>query len=650
MTKARSGLIYRGHVFASNYLGSVFIADPEAHVIHREILFENGLGWMAQRARDELENEFLISKDPSFHPTQIICGPDGALYVADMQLGGDSGRIYRIVPEGFKQLPVPRLGKLPTRELAAMLAHANGWHRDTAARLLVERHEPAAVSLLTNVVNNARIPLARLQALSALDGINGLTPAVLLKALRDADPHVRERAVALCEKIVNQENVPDPIWTQLAAMSADPSIRVRYQLAFTVGQIGRPQRINTLAQLITRDITNRWVQSAVLSSVNRGAGQLLVTLASDPRLRNPVALDFQSQLAVMVGAKGQLDEVLQALNFINGARLDSLTSFTLLHGLGEGLRRMGSSLALVDAQGLLQPFYDQALQVSLDTTVAEPLRVAAVQLRGVSPYSASDSGETLQAALTTSQPASVHRAIISALGRYENPVVASNLVASWAGFALPARRLAAGALLSRSDRVPLVVTGLEDGRLGVNDLTSPQKDFLRTYPDQTIAQRALRVLGPTTKGRPDVVERFRGALSVVGSPARGRDLFRERCTGCHRLQGEGFIVGPNLSDIKIQGRAKILSSIVQPNAEITPGFSTSVLESRHGDNLVGIITEANSVALSVNEPAKGQESWPRTNIQVTRAEPWSLMPEGLEEGMTTQNMADLLEYLITVPR
>src|SRR6185369_16984200 len=134
----------------------------EAHCIHRLILRENGLLPTADRPPEERGAEFLLSTDPSFHPTQIVNGPDGALYIADFRDGGESGRVWRIIPDNFKQLKAPQLGKAKTYDLVATLAHVDGWHRDTAARMLCEKKDAAAIGLLTNMVSNARNPLARL--------------------------------------------------------------------------------------------------------------------------------------------------------------------------------------------------------------------------------------------------------------------------------------------------------------------------------------------------------------------------------------------------------------------------------------------------------------------------------------------------------
>src|SRR5262249_43303991 len=127
----------------------------------------------AERPADEKTVEFLASKDIWFRSVQCANASDGTLYIVDMYrqtieapvaipeeilqhldlyAGRDMGRIYLVVPDGFKQPPFPRLSRASLQELVATLEHANGWHRDTAARLLYERNDRAAVPALTTLL------------------------------------------------------------------------------------------------------------------------------------------------------------------------------------------------------------------------------------------------------------------------------------------------------------------------------------------------------------------------------------------------------------------------------------------------------------------------------------------------------------------
>ena len=651
LARPSSCLIYRGSAFPSNFLGNVFICDSEAHIIHRAVLAENGLELVAQRPADELTTEFLVGKEPSFRPTQILAGPEGALYIADLEAGGERGRIWRIVPQNFKQPKPPQLGKAKTYELVAALAHADGWHRDTAVRLLYERRDPESPPLLTNMVNRARIAQARLQALRLLDGLGALTEPMVLRGLQDADERVREHAVALCERLIEHRKLSDAAWNGLAALTADPSVRVRYQLAFTLGEFDHADRLGALADVLRRDVGNRRFQTAVLSALNNGAVELLIALTGEAQWRNdPAGQDFLNQLATMIGVRGQMEEVAQVTEFVRRSSLDWSAAFQLLGSLGEGLRRLNSSLALVDPQGHLERFYDKAVEMGVDETVAEPTRLAALRLWGVSPYTALAPGDLLQVLVGTKQSEVVRAAAIATLGRYDSPAVMTNFLARWPALSLFLRRQAISALLTRIARVPEVLSALEAGRISPADFSTTQADFLRNYRDPAISERALQIFGAATRTRPKVVEQFKGALRIRGVAARGQEIFRARCASCHRAGGEGHEFGPDLVGAKVLGKDRILDAILEPNARVSPRDTTDVIETRRGENLIGLLEDNNPTAIILRQRDAVGLVWPRLNIQSIEPQTWSLMPEGLEQGMTPQNMADLLEYLMTVPR
>src|SRR6185436_18870328 len=138
---AASGLtIYRGNAWPREYVGDAFVADPAENVVHHKKVTHRGPTASAERPADEKTVEFLASKDTWFRPVQCANGPDGALYIVDMYrqtieapsaipepilnhldpyAGSDMGRIYRLVPEGFKQPPLPRLSHASLEELVA---------------------------------------------------------------------------------------------------------------------------------------------------------------------------------------------------------------------------------------------------------------------------------------------------------------------------------------------------------------------------------------------------------------------------------------------------------------------------------------------------------------------------------------------------
>src|SRR5262249_48248146 len=287
---AASGVtVYRGDAWPAEYRGNVFVGEVSNNLIYRARLVPDGVGLRALRA--DPRAEFLASTDLWFRPVQMAGGPRRAPHILgmygylieatefmppgivkhlDVGAGFDKGRLYRIVPEGFRRPQPPRLGKARTGELVALLEHSNGWHRDTASRLLYQRQDGSAVAPLKRLFVESKSPVGRMRALYALDGLKLLDVETALRGLRDTDSRVREHALRLAEQF---ESAPE-IRAQFARMTDDPDLRVRYQLAFSLGAVRGDTPSQSIARLAGRDGADSWCRLALLSSVNSRAGKV----------------------------------------------------------------------------------------------------------------------------------------------------------------------------------------------------------------------------------------------------------------------------------------------------------------------------------------------------------------------------------------
>jgi putative membrane-bound dehydrogenase-like protein len=188
-TGATGATIYRGDAWPAEWQGLAIVGDVGSNLVHRKRLTQQGIGYVATRIDEK--SEFVASSDNWFRPVQFANAPDGTLYICDMYReviehpasippllkqhldltsGRDRGRIYRVVPAGYQQRPLPKLGTASVGELVATLAHPNGWHRDTAARLLYERQDRSAAPLLEKLAREAKLPETRNVACYSLDG------------------------------------------------------------------------------------------------------------------------------------------------------------------------------------------------------------------------------------------------------------------------------------------------------------------------------------------------------------------------------------------------------------------------------------------------------------------------------------------------
>jgi putative membrane-bound dehydrogenase-like protein len=651
--------IYRGNAWPREYVGDAFVADPAENVVHRKKVRHSGPAASAERPADEQKVEFLASKDTWFRPVYMADAPDGTLYVVDMYreiiealgipeeimkhldlvAGRDKGRIYRIVPEGFKQPPPPRLSRASLAELVATLEHPNGWHRDTAARLLYVRNDRAAVRPLATLLAQSGAPLGRLHALYALKGLGALDEQLLLQALSDADGVVRERAVRLSEGFL-QNGVPSRgLWKKLSACASDPVIGVRYQLAFTLGEVRHPERLGVLAQIARRDASERMIRAAVLSSLADGAGEMFGLLADESGSAG--LAEMLRDLAAVIGAANQPTDLARVRETLISTREPGV-AFSLARGLGDGLRRAGSSFekAGVDLTLLLE----RAAALATDLKAGELARLEAITLLAFG--SKTEGAKTLLLLLNAQQPQAVQLAALTSLDRLSPDGLATALVNGWSSFTPAIRERAVDALLKRPDRTGELLTAMEQGIVQRRDLSLMQMVALRQHSDPGLQQRAIKLIGAASKDdRDEAVRRFRPALDMRGDPQRGKSVFQQRCQSCHRLGSDGFAVGPDLAGARSGGKEKLLVNILDPNREVPPNYFGYVVDTREGDSYAGLIVNETAGSVMVRQALGIEVVVPRSQIAKMQASRLSLMPEGLEEGLTHQDLADLVDFI-----
>jgi putative heme-binding domain-containing protein len=289
------------------------------------------------------------------------------------------------------------------------------------------------------------------------------------------------------------------------------------------------------------------------------------------------------------------------------------------------------------------------MNVSQDGTMPEATRVDQIRLVGVSPPSWSEVGDLLLLLFGSRQSQAIQSATISTIGRFEDAAAASSLVARWPLLAPVLRREAITALMPRHDNAALLLSALDHGQISVADFSPIQMNFLRTHADPVISQRASALLGPGLRERPLAVQQFGPALKLKGDAGRGREVFRVRCSACHSVIAGAPPLGPNLANSRELGKEKILTKMLEPNMRLSnPAFTPQVVETRAGESILGIVTDENATTIALRQPNGAAQVWPKSNIQSVWPQPWTLMPDGLEAGLTTQAVADLLEYVVTL--
>ena len=231
LTSGCSPMPFRDATFGAEGENVLFICEPANNLVHREVLSYEGGTITSHRHPGDAESEFIASEDNWFRPSMARTGPDGALYVVDMyrlvlehpewipaqiahgldlRAGEDRGRIYAVRPlsrPGERaEARHTKLAAASAAELVAAMASTNGWMRDIAQRLLIERNETYAIAGLKQLVQNAP-PAVRIQSAFTLLQLGGMQSQEVFALLKPLSPQVRAAALtatgALSDDVFN---------------------------------------------------------------------------------------------------------------------------------------------------------------------------------------------------------------------------------------------------------------------------------------------------------------------------------------------------------------------------------------------------------------------------------------------------------------
>ncbi|MCI0362003.1 MAG: c-type cytochrome [Planctomycetaceae bacterium] len=669
-TGATGATIYRGDAWPSQWRGLAVVGDVGSNLVHRKRLEVSGVGFVGRRIDEQ--SEFVTSRDNWFRPVQFANAPDGTLYILDMYReviehplslpplikkhldltsGRDRGRLYRIVPDGFKQPHLPRLSKATTEELVGLLAHPNGWHRDTAARLLYQRQDKTAGPLLAGLAVLPQEPLGRMHALYSLVGLLAITEDMLLPRLADEHPRVREHAAKLAGPFA-----PDSaaLREKLLALAGDPELRVRYQVAFSLGTLpSSPQRNRALVEIAKRDGADGYVRVAVLSSLGQGAGEALASIAADAKFRDtPPGQELLASLAMQIGKQQRADDIAELLKTLAAlAKENSPALQTIVQRLaareGTPLAQQVAAATGGKAEELMQSLLASAAKTAANEEGPLKARVAAVEQLRLGKFA--DERDLLAGLLEPIVPADLQSAALATLGSFDAPEAAELVLARFAAFSPRLKGQATDVLLSRPAWTVSLLAAIEAGNVSPGDVDPVRLKLLGEHRDEAIRSRATKLLASSQLSqRGDVVEAYRETLAMKGAAETGKQVFAKICAACHRAGGVGHEIGPSLAAMKARGSEAILVNVLDPNREVNPQYLNYAVRLIDGRTLSGMISAETATGVTLRRAENLTDTVLRIDIDQLKSTGLSIMPEGLERQIDKQAMADLLEYLKTV--
>jgi len=239
----------------------------------------------------------------------------------------------------------------------------------------------------------------------------------------------------------------------------------------------------------------------------------------------------------------------------------------------------------------------------------------------------------------------IQRAAFAALKRINSSAVAQGLLANWKSLAPGARIEALNILLSRSEWTQQFLGAVQAGTISAGEVGQVHQQRLITHSDESIRDRAQRLFVARNANRQRVIKDYAKVKELTGNTDQGAALFRQSCIICHRLKGEGNNIGPDLGTVADKSIDMLLVAILDPNEALEAKYVNYTALIKDGREASGVIAAETPNSVTIRNAGGVEEVILRPDIKELKSSGVSLMPEGFENGLAPQDMADLIAYI-----
>lgn len=677
--------IYEGDAFPAEYFGKLFAIAPHMHYVVASEITPVGSTF---RTRDvgKVITPGKQPRDDWFTPVDIQLGPDGALYIADWyaaqanhyrssegKTNPDLGHVYRLFTKDTKVALEFDLGSLSSDDLAkGYLDNPNRWWRQQVLRLLGDRKDHSLIPVLTRMVRENTGQFA-LEAFWALNLSGGFNDAMATETLDHREAHVRRWAV----RLIGDGNVTSTeIAAKLAAMAkTEPDVEVRSQLACTARRLPTEQALPIIAALLTHDedagdphIPRMLWWALEAHAVDREA----VLQAMEQRVFWTSSLHPEErtlpenlmQRWAMAGSQEDLTACARLLNLSGDAKQTGrlIAAFErafegrpippLPDVLAEALGKTGGRFAtLLGVRQRDDRAVDAALAIGADSKAKPADRLQFIRALGDVQAKPDKTVPMLLDLARSAGDDSLRIGALGALQKFDAPAAGAEMVDAFNALPKSVQPAALSFLASRGEWALALMRAVDSGAIKARLVPEDVIDRLRSQEMPQVA-RLVALHFPDTRGSKAEMEqkiaKFKSIVSAGGGrPLAGKELFygKVACASCHTVFDKGGHIGPDLTSYDRRNLDSMLLAIVNPSAEIREGFENYIITTKDGRTLDGFKVDEDGKVFVLRGTDGQNNVIPVEQIKTRRVSPKSLMPEGLLDGLTEEELRDLFAFL-----
>ena len=680
---AQAFCIYDGGFYPSQYHTKIFSPNSLHNIV-----------WVSQLLRDgstyrTVDEEHLIeSGDRWFRPVYSGVGPDGCVYLADWcdtrlshvlpvdDWHKQSGRLYRVKPKGTS--PAYQggdLSQLSGDQLLPYLEHPNRWVRRRAVLEIGWRNLNHIAPKL-EVKIRANLGQTSLESLWAFALLDQLDDALTLEWLMHPDADIRRWIIRLNG---DQRSVSDRVAAKMQQLALDETeADVRSQLAATAKRISSKHGLPILKALTihNKDIEDKHLPLMIwwgIEAHSETGRDSIEKWYSNPKtwdaaiFSNVIAERLMRRYAMTGG---------DANYHACAAMLESAPNSTARKTLMTGLQLAFQGTTIPPLPDRLSKQVAEYAKTSKQSEVLlgvlqgnEKSIKAAIKLVGNNESDPLTRIELTKAFATINRPevvpvllkmlgldqqSALKRVALQSLASYDDPKIPATILKRY-GSTLPAehnvRSTADRVLAGRQDWAKQFLEKIETVFIKARDISPDVVHLLQQHQDPEISRKVakfwpdFRVL--TSEENLREIARVKKALGEgKGDSASGKRHFQQRCAVCHKLFDEGGVIAPDLTGYERHNLDFWLPGIIDPNLEIREGYANYIVKTTDNRMLMGMIRDQNPQAVTLCDAANQKITISRSKITSLKANPTSLMPPGLLNGLTDQDLRDLFAYLM----
>ncbi|HKI31345.1 MAG TPA: PVC-type heme-binding CxxCH protein [Gemmataceae bacterium] len=689
------------------YQDSVIFGSIHGCSIKRNVLKKNGSTYTASRADDIVQ-----SGDKNFRPINLRWGPNGEIYCIDWhdqnpcsQADPNSwdyehGRVFRLQTKGRKTKKAEDLGKKGDTELVELLVgpSENPYIYRTALRLLSERGgklDPVARERLgTLAATGAADAHLRLRGLWGAQSVGGMEEERYTDDGLQADRSTAMKAWTIRFAGESDSHLlkQEPLWDKVNAHKIEQFValakttkaaEVRLQLASTARRLAKTHEVGPLLHALMGHEEDAkdpvipqmlWLAyeqkltSPAKSELDwlkdNAAGNALVSDTIVPRtMRRLSATGKQEDLAACVAFVGALKDAAVRARALGGLaqalenrQVDPPVEWKavyaeLLQDKDPEVQRLARHLAVnfQDPEAIRR-----ALAVVRDAKRPAPERIEAIHDLALTHRQFAL--KPLLEMVAKESNAEVRAETVRALSTFDTPEAIRDVpvavLAGWKGYPPEVRTEAVNLLAGRKEWAKALLDAIGDKRVAAADVTNNAILRIRTFKDARLNEQIAKVWGAVRDTPAELnalIDKLRVQIDEGRSSfARGQKVFENTCAKCHKFEGKGHDVGPNLDgagrDIEY-----LLINVIDPNRVVGAPYFTRLVTLKSGRVESGLLAAEDPTSITLKSENDALKVIQKKDIDDITVSQKSVMPEGLTGGLKPGEFRDLVRYVMANP-